>query len=114
LNTIFYSGLKYDDLLIDEYDMTKGLSRVPRELQIERYPIKIFFHRVAVEFNFIRLFLSRERRIHRAFDLSAKRKTLPDEVSAAYDPFDVRQMHIVYLPCGCFSTYSCFFYCSGT
>jgi len=58
-------GLKYDDLLIEQQDVMKALGRIDKTTLVER-----------------------ERRIKRAFDLSAKRKELPRELQA-YDPFDL-------------------------
>ena len=62
------AGLKLDDLIIETPEMLKALDRVPREQQVER-----------------------ERRIKRAFDLSAKRKTLPGE----YAPSNVFDSYLV-------------------
>ena len=51
-----YTGLKYEDLLVEVPDVEKALKRIPDEVLLER-----------------------EQRIKRAFDLSVKRKTLPYE-----------------------------------
>eukprot|EP00388_Colpodella_angusta_P040921 GDKK01051672.1.p2 GENE.GDKK01051672.1~~GDKK01051672.1.p2 ORF type:complete len:108 (-),score=19.73 GDKK01051672.1:93-416(-) len=58
-------GLKYDDIIIEKPVMMTALSRVDASTKQDR-----------------------ERRIARAFDLSAKRKYLAPEVAAAYDPFE--------------------------
>eukprot|EP01040_Poterioochromonas_malhamensis_P004589 gene4590-4920_t len=57
-------GLKYEDLLIETPAVERALSRIPAEVRIER-----------------------ERRIKRAIDASAKKKTLPEELQN-YDPFE--------------------------
>lgn len=49
-------GVKYEDLLVENEDMEKALSRIPQEVKIQR-----------------------EQRIKRAFDCSVKRKTIPVE-----------------------------------
>jgi hypothetical protein len=46
---------------------------------------------------------SSERRIARAFDLSAKRKDLPAELRE-YSAYDVSQLYISYLPLNWFLT----------
>lgn len=61
------AGLRYDDLLIETDDVLKALDRIPPQELVER-----------------------ERRIKRAFDLSAKRKPLPTE----YAPTNVFQPYL--------------------
>ncbi|KAJ1443500.1 ubiquinol:cytochrome c oxidoreductase 14 kDa subunit [Ochromonadaceae sp. CCMP2298] len=56
-------GLRYDDLLIETPDMHKALSRTDADVR-----------------------LARERRIKRAFDLSAKKKALPIEIAMKDEP----------------------------
>lgn len=59
------TGLKYEDLLVEEADVEKALQRIPADL----------LH-------------AREQRIKRAFDCSVKRKTLPIENQPS-DPLDL-------------------------
>ena len=51
------SGLKLEDLYVETEDVEKALSRIPADVLLER-----------------------ERRIKRAFDLSAKKKYIPEEM----------------------------------
>ena len=57
--------MKYDDLLVETPDMMKGLNRVDKAEKLER-----------------------ERRIKRAFDVSAKKKYV-DPANAPENPLDV-------------------------
>jgi len=50
------AGLRYDDLLIETEDVQKALDRISNEEKLQR-----------------------ERRIKRAFDLSVKKKSLPED-----------------------------------
>eukprot|EP01039_Chlorochromonas_danica_P007413 gene7416-8199_t len=59
------AGLKYNDLLVESDDVVTALSRVSPQVLVER-----------------------ERRIRRAIDASAKKKTMPEEVQN-YNPFDL-------------------------
>eukprot|EP01032_Pedospumella_encystans_P023336 gene23336-26413_t len=58
-------GLKYDDILIERPVVNMAISRIDGASKVER-----------------------ERRIVRAFDISAKKKELAPEVAAAYNPFE--------------------------
>jgi len=80
-----FPGLKYEDLLIENDDVMKALSRTEKEAKLLRWepprPL-LQIHAVASE---PRLNICpspppcREQRIKRAFDVSAKKKTLPYE-----------------------------------
>ena len=54
------AGLKYDDLVLETADFQKAMSRTTADVQEDR-----------------------QRRIRRAFDLSAKKKACPSEVADA-------------------------------
>eukprot|EP01038_Epipyxis_sp_PR26KG_P014860 gene14860-19976_t len=58
-------GLKYDDLHIESPELTQAISRISEQAQTDR-----------------------ARRIKRAFDASAKKKTLPLEVVKNDNPFE--------------------------
>jgi ubiquinol-cytochrome c reductase subunit 7 len=60
------NGLQYEDLLIETADVSKALARSNNVVRVER-----------------------TRRIKRAFDLSVKRKLMPEEAHN-YNPFDFK------------------------
>jgi hypothetical protein len=80
----FIEGLKYEDLLVEHKDVAVALTRIDPQTLLDRYGCFVLVRCHHLN----RSVLRRERRIKRAFDLSAKKKYLPEELQID-DPFDV-------------------------
>lgn len=76
--------MKLEDLYVETADVVKALERIDPEVARARYEIGMIFNYFDKYF----IFIFREMRIRRAFDLSAKKKSLPTEYQVG-DPFEV-------------------------